>query len=92
MSPQPSYSVLATPEARRHLDRLPEKIRHAALALIHGALADDPHRVGKPLAGELQGLWSARRSDYRVIYEIDDNAHAITIHRVQHRRDAYRSR
>lgn len=86
------YGVLATPEARRHLDRLPEKVLHAALALIHGALAREPHRVGKPLVGELTGLWSARRSDYRVFYEIDDASRTVTIHRVQHRREAYRPR
>jgi mRNA interferase RelE/StbE len=87
---QVPYAVLATAEARRHLDRLPEKIVHAALALIHGPLAENPHRVGKPLVGELQGLWSARRSDYRIIYEIEDTTHRIIVHRVQHRRDVYR--
>jgi len=92
MRPDDPYRVLATPEARRHLDRLPEKILHAAGALIQGALANDPHRVGKPLVGELAGLWSARRSEYRVVYAIDERAHTIIIHRVQHRRDVYRSR
>lgn len=82
----------ATPEARRHLERLPPKILHAAVALIHDTLAHDPHRVGKPLVGELAGLWSARRADYRVIYEIDDLERVVTIHRVQHRRDVCRSR
>jgi mRNA interferase RelE/StbE len=92
MHSPPTYAVLATPEARRHLDRLPAKIAHAALALIHTTIAAAPHRVGKPLVGGLTGLWSARRSDYRVIYEIDDDARTVTIHRVQHRRDVYRRR
>lgn len=86
------YDVLATPEARRHLDKLPPKIAHAALALIHTAIAEDPRRVGRALAGEVAGLWSARRSEYRVIYEIDDAARTVTVHRVQHRRDVYRPR
>ncbi len=90
--PQAAYDVLATPEARRHLDALPEKVLRAALALIHGALAKHSRRVDKPLVGELHSLSSARRSDYRVIYEIDDLNHAVIIHRVQHRRDVYRSR
>jgi len=92
MGPEPSYALLATPEAKRHLDRLPEKVLHAALELIHGPLAEDPHCVGKPLLGELAGLWSARRADYRVIYEVDDDARTVTVHRVQHRRDVYRPR
>jgi mRNA-degrading endonuclease RelE of RelBE toxin-antitoxin system len=86
------YDIRATPEARRHLDKLPPKIAHAALALIHSGIAGDPHRVGKPLVGELAGLWSARRSEYRVVDEIDDAARTVTVHRVQHRRDVYRTR
>ena len=34
--------------------------------MMLGPLADEPRRVGKPLVGELAGLWSARRGDYRV--------------------------
>lgn len=57
-----------------------------------GSIAEEPRRVGKPLVGELEGLWSARRGDYRVIYEILDTNHIVLIHRVQHRRDIYRPR
>jgi mRNA interferase RelE/StbE len=55
-----------------------------------GALAEAPRRVGKQLVGELGGLWSARRGDYRIIYEIDDDERTVLVHRVQHRRDVYR--
>jgi mRNA interferase RelE/StbE len=37
-------------------------------------------------------IWSARRADYRVVYEIDEEARAIIGHRIQHRRAAYRAR
>lgn len=57
-----------------------------------GALSEVPRRVGKPLLGELTGLFSARRGDYRVVYEIDEDNRVVTVHRVQHRRDAYRPR
>lgn len=42
--------------------------------------------------GDLAGLWSARRGDYRVVYEINDDARIVVVHRVQHRRDVYRPR
>jgi mRNA-degrading endonuclease RelE of RelBE toxin-antitoxin system len=45
--------------------------------------------LGKPLLGELEGLYSARRGDYRIIYEIVEDDQVVLIHRVQHRRDAY---
>ncbi len=86
------YEVEITKEGLRHLDRLPPKVRDAAIALMLGAMAESPRRVGKPLVGDLAGLWSARRGDYRIVYEIDDDARTLLVHRVQHRRDIYRSR
>jgi mRNA-degrading endonuclease RelE of RelBE toxin-antitoxin system len=86
------YEVEITPEGLRHLNRLPEKVREAALAAILGPIAENPHRLGKPLLGELEGLLSARRGDYRIIYEIHEEQETIVVHRVQHRRDVYRPR
>jgi mRNA interferase RelE/StbE len=55
-------------------------------------LADNPARLGKPLRFELEGLHSARRGDYRVIYRIDRASHRVEIVAIEHRSDAYRSR
>jgi mRNA interferase RelE/StbE len=86
------YRVDITPEGIRHLHRLPEKVRSAAIETMLGAMSKTPRRVGKPLLGELAGLFSARRGDYRIVYEIDEDNLVVTVHRVQHRRDAYRPR
>ena len=86
------YEVEITPEGLRHLNRIPEKVREAAIAAIQGPIAENPQRLGKPLLGELEGLHSARRGDYRVIYEIFEDEKVVLIHRVQHRRDVYRRR
>lgn len=87
-----AWPIAWTSSSKRCLSALPEKIAHAALELIYGPLASDPHRIGKQLRFELQGLHVARRGDYRVVYEIDEDAHRIIIHFVHHRRDAYRPR
>ncbi|MBH0781555.1 type II toxin-antitoxin system RelE family toxin [Nocardia bovistercoris] len=50
-----------------------------------------PHRVGKPLVEPFDGFYSARRGTYRIVYRINDDKHAVEIHSVRHRRDAYRS-
>ena len=84
------YEVKSTPSGLRHLDRLPNKIRDAALATIFGPMAENPQRVGKPLMDELESLRSARRGDYRIVYEILEDEMAVVIHRVQHRRHVYR--
>lgn len=86
------YEIEITAEGLRHLNKLPEKVRDAALESILGPIAEDPNRIGKPLVGVLEGLWSARRGAYRIIYEIFEDDQVVPIHRVQHRRDAYRSR
>jgi mRNA-degrading endonuclease RelE of RelBE toxin-antitoxin system len=86
------FEVEITPEGLRHLDRLPEKVRAAVLETILGSIAENPHRAGKPPRGELEGLYSARRGEFRVIYEVDDEEQVVLIHRAQHRRSAYRRR
>lgn len=66
------FEVRATPEALRHLKALPTKIRDAALVALQKSISENPRQLGKPLVGELAGLFSAPRGDYRIIYEIDD--------------------
>ena len=84
------YQARITPEAMRNIGQLPDKVRPAAMATITGAIAENPRRVGKPLAGELTGLWSARRGDYRIIYTIIGEDRVVMIHRIQPRRHVYR--
>ena len=86
------YEVRITPEGLRHLNRLPEKIRDAALVALRGPISEKPHQLGKPLVGELAGLYSARRGDYRLIYSIDEISKIVTVHRIQHRESVYRPR
>jgi mRNA-degrading endonuclease RelE of RelBE toxin-antitoxin system len=87
-----AYEVEITPEGLRHLNRLPDKVRAAVVETIMGSIAENPRRAGKPLKGELEDLYSARRGEFRVIYEIDEGDRVVLIHRAQHRRIAYRGR
>ncbi|MGB7979806.1 MAG: type II toxin-antitoxin system RelE/ParE family toxin [Candidatus Nanopelagicales bacterium] len=87
-----SHAVTWTATATRALQRLPEKVATPAIEFIYGSLAENPQRVGKPLRFELEGLHSARRGDYRVVYEIDQNEATVTIIAIQHRADVYRPR
>lgn len=59
----------------------------AAIEFVYGPLASNPQRVGKALRFDLEGLHSARRGDYRVIYRIDEH---VTIIAIDHRADVYR--
>ena len=86
------FAMAWTAASRRALTRLPEKVATAVVEFLYGSLASSPHRVGKPLKLGLDGLHSARRGDYRVIYRIDDHQHRVTIVAIEHRSDAYRPR
>jgi mRNA-degrading endonuclease RelE of RelBE toxin-antitoxin system len=76
--------------ARSALRRLPEKVAVAATELIYGPLASNPGRVGRPLRFELEGLHSAHRGDYRVVYRIDDRHRRVVVLAIDHRADVYR--
>jgi len=86
------YAVAWTAPARRALSRLPEKVASAVVEFCDGSLAANPHRVGKPLRLGLEGLHSARRGDYQVIYHIDDQNQRVDIVAIEHRADVYRPR
>jgi mRNA-degrading endonuclease RelE of RelBE toxin-antitoxin system len=86
-----AYKIRLAPPAIRALERtLPEQVAAAAWEFINGALAENPQRVGKPLTGELAGLWSARRGEYRIVYSIEKRIVTVTIVRISHRANAYR--
>jgi mRNA interferase RelE/StbE len=87
-----AYDVALTPEAQRQLSRLPEKVVTALLEALYGSIARDPRRTSKPLHDELAGLRVARRSQYRVVFRIDEAKRLIVVRRVDHRRDVCRPR
>ena len=85
------YELQITPPAARALsDRLPEAVAAAVIEFLTTALVEQPHRVGKPLRGQLEGIFSARRGTYRVLYEVVDEHRQVVVLRIEHRRDAYR--
>jgi mRNA-degrading endonuclease RelE of RelBE toxin-antitoxin system len=86
------YELRVAGPAARQLDRLPEKVAAAIVEFMLGPLLDDPHRVGGALRRELEGLHSARRGAYRVVYEIDEQATAVIVLRIDHRSTIYRPR
>jgi mRNA interferase RelE/StbE len=83
--------IVAGPAARAIADQLPEAVRAAVIEFITGRLVEDPRRVGRELRNEVVDIFSARRGTYRVLYRIDDQRHEVSVLRVDHRRDVYRT-
>lgn len=82
------YSVRILRRAIRDITGLPQN--YARLVSQHiDQLAENPR---PPDAKRLRGRrdYSLRVGVYRVLYEIDDEAQAVTVYRVRHLREAYR--
>jgi mRNA interferase RelE/StbE len=89
---RPYEIVVAGPAARAISERLPETVAAAVIDLITGVLLNDPYRVGKPLRHELEGIYSARRGTFRILYRIAEAHHEVVVLRVEARSSVYRNR
>ncbi len=87
----PPYDVEIASPARRALSRLPGRVVHAVIEFVAGLLAQNSHRLSKPLRDQLEGVRSARRGDYRILLRIDDENHTILIIDIDHRAHIYRT-
>lgn len=86
-----AWRLLVAPSAERTLGRLPEKTAAAVIEFMLGLL-ENPRRVGHELQRELEGIWTARRGAYRILYELDEEERQVQVVRIDHRTDVYRSR
>jgi len=83
------YTLLIKRPAERDLRKLPPVVFQRLNDRIL-ALRAEPYPPGaRKLKGALTG-WRLRVGDYRVLYEVDDEARTVTIVRVKHRRKVYR--
>jgi len=69
---------------------LPEVVAAACWEFLRGPLSQNPDRVGKPLRGQLEGRYSARRGEFRVVYRIKEELVVVEVIDIKHRRDVYR--
>jgi len=76
--------------AQRDLNQVSARVGPSLLEFIYSGIAENPQRRGKALRGEMDGVWSARRGDYRMLYRIDEASRTVQILRVAGRSIAYR--
>lgn len=76
-------------KAQRALDRLPKDDFNAVAGAVKG-LVNTPRPKGVEKI-KSAGLWRIRQGDYRIVYNIDDGQKMVTILRIGHRREIYRS-
>ena len=83
------YILTFARSARQELERLNANVVGRIWPKIE-ALATVPRPRGSTKLSGTKDLWRIRIGDYRVVYTIDDDAQAVDILIVRHRRDAYR--
>lgn len=92
MSDDELWRVELTSPAARDLDGIPPRYAVAIVEFLTVVLPTNPPRFGKPMRNELEGLYSARRGDYRVLYRIEHAQQAVFVIRIDHRGRVYKSR
>jgi mRNA interferase RelE/StbE len=78
-------------EAARDLRKLGAEPQRSILRYLRQRIAtsQDPRRFGRPLTGDLKGLWRYRVGDYRIVAAIEDDRFVVLIVTVGHRREVY---
>ena len=83
------YEVYLERSAENDLKRLTPSLFHRIIPHIK-TLVRNPRPPGcKKIEGSIND-WRIRIGDYRIIYEVDDEAKAVRVMRVRHRREVYR--
>jgi mRNA interferase RelE/StbE len=82
------YTLLAKPTVEKDL----RSIRAEDLKDLNDkikSLAEQPRQQKTEKLKGVEG-YRLRVGKYRILYDIDDHAKTVTIHRVQHRKEVYR--
>ena len=86
------YQVEYLPQVVKTLEKMDKYTKRIIIEWIEKHLVgcEDPRVHGKPLTGNLKGIWRYRVGDYRLFAEIRDNELIIFLFEVAHRREIYK--
>ena len=84
------YAIEFTRSAQKELLKLSTEMIRRIVPKID-ALSLEPFPSGCVKIVGAEDLWRIRIGDYRVIYSVQQTIQLITIERIRHRKDAYRS-
>ena len=86
-----SYSIFLKRSAAKELEEIGRPVDRRRLVERIQALAENPRPAGcEKLAGREDRL-RIRQGDYRVLYAIDDEKRIVTVVKIGHRKNVYRS-
>lgn len=84
------FTLLLSRQAEKFLAGLRPAVRER-LDQALSEIASEPRGRGcKPLHGGEAGYWRRRVGDWRIVYEIDEGPRALSVHRIDDRKQVYR--
>ena len=86
------YEIEYTESFVRRLKKLDKQTQRIVMNWITKNLKGtiDPRIHGKPLKGNLSGIWRYRVGDYRIFARIEDGKMIVFLFDIGHRREVYR--
>jgi mRNA interferase RelE/StbE len=86
-----AWTIELNDEAVRDLRRLDPPVSREILRYLREriATAEDPRIFGRPLTGNLTGLWRYRVRDWRLICRIEEARMVVLVVHVGHRSNVY---
>lgn len=86
------YQVKFSEHAVKELKKLDKPTARVIKNWIIKNLVDttDPRQHGKPLTGNLKGIWRYRVGDYRLFAEIQEDVLIVFLFEIDHRREICR--
>ena len=85
----PTYRIEFAPRARKKFLKLPRDVQERLRPRID-ALATDPRPAGVTKLKGAEDLYRIRVGDYRIVYQIRDEALLVLVIETGHRREVYR--
>lgn len=83
-----AYSVRLSRTGERDLRALPKQEIVRLLRRLEQLAAQPRPSGAKKLKGE--EAYRVRQGDYRIVYEVQDEARVVIVYRIRHRREVYR--
>jgi mRNA interferase RelE/StbE len=83
-----SYNLFIKPTAEKELRKIPRPFLEKIFVKI-ADLSETPRPFGVQLMKGEERFYRLRQGDYRIVYDIDDDARIVTVMKVGRRREVY---
>lgn len=84
------YKLVLKPSAAKNVDQIDRRADRDRIVKRIQALVENPRPSGCEKLEGADYMYRVRQGDYRIVYDIDDDAATIVILKVRHRKDVYR--